>query len=142
MKIAVDIGGVVKSMVDDTPIERAKEGIYKCMTAGHQVIFISKCAALYRVKLVEWLMKNGYPHNDVFFCDRPHDKLAIAKREKVDWMIDDKMQVLRDFVGQIRCIWFCTEPHRLDGARHHQPEFVEKVQVASDWSEIIDILLS
>ena len=63
-------------------------------------------------------------------------------REQVDWMIDDKMQVLRDIAGQtIQCIWFCTEPHRLEGARRHQPAFVEQVRVATNWSEVIPMIL-
>ncbi len=139
MKIALDIGGVVKSMTSDEPVAGAREGIDVLKAAGHKIVFISKCAAEYRRILHQWLEDHDYLDR-VLFCDDYEDKLAIARREEVQFMVDDKMQVLRNFVGVIPCVWFCTEPHRIAGAWKYQPEFMNQVAVAADWDEIVNII--
>lgn len=141
--IGVDVGGVIRHQVHGDPIDGAIECLKELREIGHQVVIISKAKS-------EWIIKNNafldemdlpesrYPR---YFCAEYADKVEIAKRIHCDVMIDDKMAVLKVFPDSIRKIWFCTEQKNLDGAKVYQPDFVQSVDVAMNWSSIADLLM-
>ena len=139
--IACDIGGVVKNHLTDEPIEGAVESLIKLSeNPSNVVIFISKCKDSYKPKTTMWLEKHNLSHIKLFYCLEYGEKVPIAKDNSVDVMIDDRMQVLQCFPSSIIKIWFCSDPKKIEGARKFQPDFINSVRIAGNWTEVIQLL--
>ena len=135
MIIGCDIGGVVKEMTSDNPIPNSIDTIKKLETLGNQVIFISKCKDNFRIVLTQWLKTNNL-NNQVFFCNEYSEKCAICLRLKVNYMIDDKLQVFKEIPDTIKKIWLTSDEKKISGAYKFQPDEVSKVIICSDWENI------
>lgn len=139
MLIACDIGGVVKEMTSDECILDAIISIKQIEKLGHKVIFVSKCKQNFRELLKNWLATNGL-QNDAFFCNEYSEKKQICIKEKVDYMIDDKLQVFKDMPDKIKKIWFCADNVKINGAKKYQPDEVSKVVIFGGWKDIVHYL--
>jgi uncharacterized HAD superfamily protein len=135
MLIACDIGGVVKEMINDNPIPNSIETIKELEKLGNKVIFVSKCKQHFREILKSWLLNNDLL-NDVFFCNEYCEKNEICIKQKVDYMIDDKLQVFRDMPDNIKKIWLCSDYKKIAGANKYQPDELSKVIICNNWDEI------
>ena len=140
MIIGCDIGGVVKEMTSDEPISNSIQTIKKLESLGHQVIFISKCKDNFRLVLTQWLKSNSL-NNQVFFCNEYSEKCAICVRLKVNYMIDDKLQVFKEIPDSIKKIWLTSDEKKISGAYKFQPEEVSKVNICSDWNDIFEVIV-
>lgn len=138
MIIGCDIGGVVKQMTTDEPVDASIDTIRRLEENGHQVIFISKCGVNYRKTICDWLEKHGLK-NKIYFCDEYSEKCAICVKLKVDYMIDDKLQVFREIPNSINKVWFCDDYKKISGAKKYQPDEVSTVTICSGWDEIFDL---
>jgi uncharacterized HAD superfamily protein len=138
MNIACDIGGVVKNLINDEPIEGAVESI-KLLEEKHKIIFISKCKESYKDKILKWLKEHNLDNITIYFCEDYKDKIQIAENNKINVMIDDKMQVLCTFPKSIKKIWF-SDDKKIEGAKKYQPYFYNSVQIAKKWTDIIKLL--
>jgi hypothetical protein len=98
--VGCDIGGVVKSMISDEPIENAIESIKELENRDFKIVFISKCNDNYRNIITEWLNDKKL-NNDVYFCKDYSDKRNICISLKVDYMIDDKLCVFKECLIQL-----------------------------------------
>ena len=91
--IGCDIGGVIKNQQTDDPIEDAVESLIKLSdTASNTVVFISKCKDSYKEKSNLWLREHNLSHIRTYYCVEYGDKVQIALDNKVNIMIDDRMQ--------------------------------------------------
>ena len=91
--IGCDIGGVLKNMIDRSVYLNAVETLSN-LSKQFEIIFISKCKESYKKSNDEWLKDNSLSEYKIFYCEKYGDKIAIANKNKVDIMIDDRMQVL------------------------------------------------
>lgn len=139
--IACDIGGVIKNQATDEPINDALESIEK-MThdSTNEILFISKCKESYKENSNLWLANHKLSNLKVFYCLEYGEKVKIAETNGVRIMIDDKMQVLRTFPASVIKIWFCSDAKNIEGARRHQPEFLQSVRLAQSWTEVLEII--
>lgn len=136
MLIACDIGGVVKEMTTENPVFDSIESIKKLEENGHKIIFVSKCKDNFRELLKNWLMINKL-NNDVYFCNEYSEKNAICIKNKVDYMIDDKLQVFKEMPDKIKKLWLCSDQKKISGAKKYQFDEVSKVTICSNWQEIV-----
>lgn len=139
MIIGCDIGGVVKEMISDDPIYGAIETIKNLEKNGHEVIFISKCKKNFQQILSAWLKNNNLP-NKVYFCEEYSEKCAICINLKVNYMIDDKLQVFKEIPESINKIWLCNDYNKINGAKKYQPDEVNKVNICNNWTEISNLI--
>ena len=137
--IACDIGGVVKNQLNDEPFENAIESVIQLSEdTSNEFIFISKCKDSYKEKTNIWLKKYNLSHVKTYYCLEYNDKVKIANDNRVNVMIDDRMQVLRNFPSSIIKIWLCSDPKKIEGAQQFQPDFIDSVRIARSWQEVID----
>jgi len=141
MLIACDIGGVVKEMINENVIPNSIETIKKLEKLGHIVIFVSKCKQNFRDILKVWLVNNDL-QNDVYFCNEYCEKNNICINQKVDYMIDDKLQVFRDMPDVIKKIWLCSDYKKISGANKYQIDEVSKVITCNNWEEILEQIIN
>jgi hypothetical protein len=140
IKIALDFGGVIKSMVSDDPLDGALEGIATLLEQGHSVILISKCGPNFKPLIIEWLKSHNLSSLELYFCDSYDGKVSIATSQKIDVMIDDKIQVLKTFPSSIRCLWLCDDFQKISGTKKYQPEIFSQLQLVQSWSEVLDFV--
>ncbi|AYV82539.1 MAG: hypothetical protein Hyperionvirus1_118 [Hyperionvirus sp.] len=142
MKIGCDIGGVLKEMISDEPIVDALETIRKLVELKHQIILISKCKEGYRTYIQEWLKEHKLDNLEVYYCDEYGEKIDIGMKEKIDVMIDDKIQVLNSFERNrdIKKIWFCCDSKKINGAKKYQSELLKNIFIAGDWKIVFEII--
>ena len=139
--IGCDIGGVIKNQQNDEPIANAVESILTLSeNVSNTVLFISKCKDSYKEKSNLWLREHNLSHIKTFYCLEYGEKFQIALDNKVRVMIDDRMQVLRTFPSSIIKIWFCTDSRNIEGAKKHQPDFVDSVRIARNWNDILALI--
>lgn len=141
MIIGCDIGGVVKEMISDIPIQNSIESIRQLEELGHQVIFISKCGEKFQKTILDWLEHNELK-NKIYFCNEYAEKCAICIKLKVNFMIDDKLQVFREIPNTIKKIWLCDDIKKISGAKKFQPDEVTNVSICSDWNEIYNLIVN
>jgi uncharacterized HAD superfamily protein len=139
MIIACDIGGVVKNLTTDDAIDDAIVSVLK-LAEKNTIIFISKCKKLYEEKTKLWLIANKLDHFKIYFCEDYEGKIKIAEKEKVEIMIDDKIQVLVTFPKSILKIWFCNDQQKINGTIKYQPDFFASVSIAKNWCDVMEIL--
>ena len=137
--IGCDIGGVIRNQIDNTPIEDSIDTL-KELSETSKIIFISKCKEAYLTSSQEWLKSNGLDSFQTFYCPDYKDKIAIASRENVSIMIDDKIQVLKTFNDDIFKIWFCNDSKRILGLKKYQPDIFESINLATNWKEVACLL--
>ncbi len=104
MIIGCDIGGVVKEMNYDNSIKNSIESIKLLEEKGYKIIFISKCGENFQKSIIEWLKQNQL-NNKIYFCKEYSQKCALCIENKVNYMIDDKLQVFREIPNSIKKIW-------------------------------------
>lgn len=142
MRIGCDIGGVVKSLVDDLPVPEAIESLHRLRESGYETVFISKCGASYAAKTIEWLANYGLDQFSIEFCVDYAGKVELARKHNIELMIDDKITVLKHFpAGEFTRMWFCTEQKNIAGARKHDPDFIRSVQLVQSWCEIEEFVM-
>lgn len=141
MIIGCDIGGVVKEMTSDDPIINSIESIRQLEEQGHQVIFISKCKENFQKTILDWLHQYQLK-NKIYFCNEYAEKCIICIGLKVNYMIDDKLQVFREIPNNIKKIWLCDDKKKILGAKKFQPDELSRVNICSDWNEIIKLVTS
>lgn len=137
LRIGCDIGGVVKNLADDEPVPDAVGTLGQLLLDGHTVVFVSKCGDNYRERITEWLGTVGLDRIPVHFCRDYADKVGIATRERLDVMIDDKLQVLSSFPTTIKKVWFCNDVKKIAGTRRYQPDLLGSVVVCGTWAEVM-----
>lgn len=143
MIIGCDIGGVVKQITRDDPMDDAIATLFRLRDAGHKIIFISKCGPSYASKTVEWMAVHGLDSFKIVFCENYAEKVVLASKFGVEAMIDDKMVVLKHFPAtKYTRFWFCTEQKNIDGAQKYDPEFINTVQLVQSWADIEGALRS
>ena len=139
--IACDIGGVIRDQVTDAPIEDAVQALIRLSKdETNTVILISKCKEHYKQKSKLWLEEHNLSHLRALYCLEYGEKVKIAHDNQVNMMIDDRMQVLSTFPPSIIKIWFCSDPKKIQGARKFQPDFVNAVRIARDWTEVLQVI--
>lgn len=139
--IACDIGGVVKDNTTDQPVDDAIESVMKLSKDPSKTfIFISKCNDKYMQKSTTWLKDQGLAHIPVYYCLEWDEKVKLAHDHHVRVMIDDRMQVLKNFPASIVKIWFCSDKKKIEGARRYQPDFADSVRLARTWPEVVQIV--
>lgn len=141
MIIGSDIGGVIKNLLTDNPIDNSIECINK-LAKTNTLILISKCKETYKEHTIKWLEKVNLNHIKTFFCEEYEDKIKIANDNNISIMIDDKMQVLNKFPDTILKIWFCNDNNKILGAKRFQPDFFNSVKIAKNWNDIMAIITS
>ncbi|AYV75186.1 MAG: hypothetical protein Terrestrivirus1_60 [Terrestrivirus sp.] len=134
--IACDIGGVMRNMINDEPIDGSIEGIKK-IASLYKVIFISKCKDSYKEKMTQWLKKYDLHNIPIYFCESYGEKNKIALDNDVQFMIDDKIAVLQSMSPTIKKIWFCNDKQKLDGTKKFNPSLFNSLIVISSWNELI-----
>ncbi len=140
MIIGCDIGGVVKEMTSDSPIENSIQTIKELESKGHKVIFISKCKDNFKQIINQWMKDNSLDKNQIYFCNEYSEKCAICIKLNVNHMIDDKLQVFKDIPDYINKIWLTSDDKKISGAYKFQPDEVSKVKICRDWNEIKEII--
>lgn len=144
--VASDIGGVIKEMISDVPIENAVESIQFLQSElSSSIIFISKCKSSFQEKIQIWLSQYVFPKVgpiETFFCESYEEKYNLAKNANANVMIDDKLQVFKSFPEdpQLLKIWFTTDYQKIQGAMKYQPEEFNKVVVCNSWPDILDAI--
>ena len=139
--IGCDIGGVVKNHTNDEPFEGAIESVTRLSEdSSVRFIFISKCRDHYQEKTTNWLQQYNLSHIEKHYCLEYEEKVKICHDNGVNVMIDDRMQVLRNFPDTVIKIWVCSDPKKIEGARRFQPEFINSVRIAANWQEILDLI--
>jgi 3-phosphoglycerate kinase len=139
MIIGCDIGGVVKEMNSDNSIKNSIESIKLLEEKGYKIIFISKCGENFQKSIIEWLKQNQL-NNKIYFCKEYSQKCALCIENKVNYMIDDKLQVFREIPNSIKKIWLCDDEKKINGAKKFQPNELLNVSICSDWNEIVDLI--
>ncbi len=144
MRIGVDIGGVVKSLTTEDPIDDAIETLFRLAQNGHSIDFISKCGLNYAQSTLELLAKWKLDCFPIHFCPTYPEKVKIAEKLNIDLMIDDKMVVLKFFENSpinttCKRIWFNPEQKNIQGVRTHDRAFFDSVTIVYGWSEVEDI---
>jgi len=134
--IGCDIGGVIRNVLENTPIPGAIEAIRR-IAEIHQIMFISKCKEHFKERSNDFLKKNNLDNFPVCYCDEYDGKISIAIKYNVSVMIDDKMQVLTTFPENIIKIWICDDENKIEGAKKYQPEYLKQVVHAKNWDDIL-----
>ncbi len=80
-------------------------------------------------------------HIPIFFCIAYDGKILIAKAQKVDVMIDDKIQVLQTFTPNIRCLWFYDDYRAISKTKKRQPELFKRLVIVKNWNHVLDVLI-
>ena len=137
MIIGCDIGGVVKEMTSSNSIPNSIESIKILEEQGFNIIFISKCKKNFQKTILDWLEQNNLK-NPIYFCEEYFEKCALCVKYKVDYMIDDKLQVFREIPDNIKKIWLCNDEKKILGAKKFQPDEILKVYICFDLKEIIE----
>jgi hypothetical protein len=135
MIIACDIGGVMRNMINDEPIDGSIEGI-KLLSLEHKVIFISKCKDSYKQKMNDWLKKYELSHIPIYFCESYGEKNKIALDNGVEIMIDDRISVLQSMSKTIKKIWFCDDKQKINGTKKFNPELFKELILVRRWEEL------
>ncbi|CAF1434945.1 unnamed protein product [Adineta ricciae] len=139
--IACDIGGVIRNVQNDEPIENAVESVIKlAQNPLNRVIFISKCKDNYKQSSNMFLERHNLSHIPTYYCLEYGDKINIADNNHVNIMIDDRMQILSTFPSSIVKIWFCSDIKKIEGARKFQPDFFDSVRIARSWTDVMEII--
>ena len=139
--IACDIGGVIRNMVDDKPIENAVESVIKLAeNSSNRLIIISRCKDSYKQRSKMWLEKHNLSHIPTYYCLEYGEKIKIANDNNVNIMIDDRMQILSTFPSSIIKIWFCSDTKKIEGARKFQPDYFNSVRIARSWVDVLEII--
>jgi hypothetical protein len=139
--IACDIGGVIRIVLNDEPIENAVESVIKLAeNPSDRVIFISRCKDRYKQRSNMFLEKHNLSHIPTYYCLEYGDKIKIANDNHVNIMIDDRMQILSTFPPSIIKIWFCSDTKKIEGARKFQPDFFHSVRIAQSWTDVLEII--
>ena len=77
--IGCDIGGVVRNLIDDSPIKDSITTLNQLNNRDYKVYFISKCKDSYRHNVQNWLLLNGLEHFQTFFCLNYDDKIEFIR---------------------------------------------------------------
>ena len=70
----------------------------------------------------------------------PHEKKEICDKNKVNIMIDGKLQVFDDFSDLIFKIWLCDDSKKISGGKKFTPEKIAKVSICANWLEVVDTI--
>ena len=140
--IGCDIGGVVRDPITNLQIDDSLESINRLIEDNYKIIFISKCKALYEERSKMWLENNKLSHLEAFFCINYNEKLAIALRQKVSIIIDDRIQVLATFRNNhdLLKVWFCNDDQKINGTKKYQPDLYQTMRLARNWPEVVNII--
>jgi hypothetical protein len=134
--IACDIGGVVKNLYDDQPIDESIKTI-NWLCDAYDMIFISKCNDTYQLKITDWIRQYNLNHIKIYFCTSYDAKIEIATKLGVKFMIDDKMQVLNTFVKHdIKLLWFCNDTIKINGLKKFQPDLYDRFIIVKSWADV------
>lgn len=118
--IAFDLGGVIFQSSNDTNIfsdnyleTTIQPEIFQILeelskNKYHKLIIISKAYPNNAKKSKEILKiyRLDEYFNSIIFCEKNEDKAKIAEAMRVDIMIDDKKEVLKEFPSSIKTILF------------------------------------
>jgi hypothetical protein len=106
---------------------------------NNQLIFISKAKEQYQLSTTIWLKKYDLDNVPIFFSSSYEEKNKIALEQKVDYMIDDKIPVLRSMDTNIKKIWFCTDIKKIFGLAKFELQFFNSLIVAKNWYEVTSV---
>ena len=137
--IGCDIGGVIRNLVDFSPIKEAIETILE-LSKEYEIIFISKCKDSYKANSKTWMKENGLGEFKLIFCLEYSEKVEIAAKNNVAIMIDDKIQVLSKFSDETLKIWLCDDEKKISGTKTHQPDLFKTLKLVRYWDEISEII--
>eukprot|EP01118_Nematostelium_gracile_P002602 TRINITY_DN1283_c0_g1_i1.p1 TRINITY_DN1283_c0_g1~~TRINITY_DN1283_c0_g1_i1.p1 ORF type:complete len:155 (-),score=29.89 TRINITY_DN1283_c0_g1_i1:80-544(-) len=140
-KVGCDIGGVIRDMRTEEPIENAVDCV-KRIAFNCPFVFISKCKKDFQEKTNVFLKQIGLDSFTIIYCESGKDKVNLARQANVTIMIDDKIQVLRCFPDTTQKIWFCNDEKRISGLKKYEPELFAKLIVMRDWMQLEDYLRS
>jgi hypothetical protein len=141
--IGCDIGGVLRDNASGEPIEGAIESI-NILSKDSEIIFISKAKDAQKDKINEWLKKYGLSNHKIIFCETYEEKASIAKAEKINIMIDDKITILSNMknLNNIQKIWFCDDDQKINGTKKFNSDVFTYMKLIRTWKDVVDFILS
>lgn len=139
--IGCDIGGVLRDTITEEVIEGAIESI-NILSKDYEIVLISKCKDSYKEKSIDWLKKNNLSHLRTCYCETYEEKAAIAKKEKISYMIDDKITVLTNMneLKNVTKIWFCNDDQKINGTKKFNPTVFDNMTLLRTWSDVVNFI--
>lgn len=158
LKIGIDIGNVLTQRDTDihpfgedylniSAYEGAFESVKKLVEwFGRTNIFlVSKCSLSNQNISREWLIQKDFftttdvPLENLYFCEKRHQKRSIAEKHRLNYFIDDRWSVLRhlddlDLINKL----YLFNPFAAEKARFESEYTGDKTIIVESWSEIID----
>jgi len=71
----------------------------------------------------------------VYYCEKYEGKIELAQKTKINYMIDDRMEVLSILPSHIKKLWFCNN-EKLIESWSSKDEFKDVINV-KNWEAVI-----
>ncbi|MBI3162166.1 MAG: hypothetical protein HYZ23_06635 [Chloroflexi bacterium] len=157
VKIGIDIGNVLTQRdTDVAPFGKdylnvpAYEGTFESVGklvewfGGTNIFLVSKCSMLNQRMSREWLFHRnffkttGVPFENLYFCEKRHQKRIIAEEHRLNYFIDDRWSVLRhlddlDLMNKL----YLFNPFPEEKSAFESEYTGEKILMVESWAEII-----
>ena len=117
MRIGIDFGNVVigggnewfgREYLSSPPVPNAYQSILDLLATGHEIFGVSKAYPRNQVKTVKWLRTFGFDHifqqSNTFFVLRREDKAIVANHMNLDFMIDDRKDIIDCINTETECL--------------------------------------
>lgn len=117
MRIGIDFGNVIigggnewfgQDYLRSPVLPNAHQSILNLVEDGHEVFGVSKAYPRNQVKTVKWLRTFGFDHifgqANTFFVLRREDKAIVANHMNLDFMIDDRKDIIDHINTETECL--------------------------------------
>ncbi len=159
--LGVDIGNVIiNNRLNDPEANKVDEAVYATFPPSDgafealktlndyfkgEVYLLSKCTEWAEVQILLWLKahdfytKTGVKEENVYFVRQRHEKDGVCRKLGITHFIDDRLEVLSHMVTSTPNL-ILFQPDEMEVKEFEQ--FLSKVSVANDWTEVINKITS
>lgn len=140
--ICIDIIGVIKEAKTTNSFEGAIESI-KTLASKYNLILIENGKKYTPKTLTDLLESEGIKESDslkLHYYAYEELKETLIPEHKVTIAIDDELNSVAKYSSDVTKIWYCPSVEKINGAKQWQPSQLEKVQIAINWENCIEII--
>lgn len=155
--LGVDIGNVIiNNRLNDPEVNKVDETVYAAFPPSEyvfdslktlndyfngEVYLLSKCTEWAQEQILLWLKahdfytKTGVKEENVLFVRQRHEKDGVCRKLGITHFIDDRLEVLSHMVESTPNL-ILFQPN--DAEVREFEQFLPKVSVANDWTEVVE----
>lgn len=143
MNVGIDIGWTIKGVRPENNQDKIAPDSFRVIkrlvqTCGGKVFLISKVNSAQRERCEKWLKdteffeQTGVKPENLYFCFERKDKSLFVKALNINFMIDDRAEVMAHISPLVVKFLINPEPDDLEKHRNHLFNTV----IVNDWLEI------